>query len=164
MSENALYEELMRQLSAVGSVRRDLGRIVPFGCSDGAATVLTLLGRHGAMRIGQLTELLGVNPSATSRHASHLAMLGWVDRTLDPADQRSRIVHLTPEGHEQLAELSDRRSQELAKRLTNWRDKDLHQLAHLLSRLRADFDDPGTGQHAYKAPSEDAHRARPPAA
>ncbi|GGJ68696.1 MarR family winged helix-turn-helix transcriptional regulator [Streptomyces brasiliensis] len=164
MAGNALYEELMRQLSAVGSVRRELGRIVPAGCSDGSATVLSVLGRHGAMRIGRLTELLGVDPSATSRHVAHLAALGWVDRTPDPADRRSRILHLTPEGHARLTELSDRRSRELAARLADWGDEDVRRLARLLARLRADFDGQWTGQHTFADPTEDAHHPHPPAA
>ncbi|GGJ33647.1 MarR family transcriptional regulator [Streptomyces brasiliensis] len=164
MAENALYEELMRQLSAVGSVRRELGRIVPAGGSDNSATVLALLGRHGAMRIGRLTELLRVDPSVTSRHVTQLTMLGWVDRNPDPADRRSGVLHLTPEGHARLAELSDRRSWELATRLADWSDEDIRRLTRLLARLRTDFDARQTGQHAFADPTEDAHRPRTPAA
>ncbi|MET7787470.1 hypothetical protein ABZS93_12735 [Streptomyces sp900116325] len=75
MAENALYEVLMRQLSAAGSIRRELVRIVSADCSDDSDTVPAVLGRHGAMRIGGLTELLGVDPSATSRHIAQLTML-----------------------------------------------------------------------------------------
>lgn len=33
MAGQAQYEELARQLSAVGAVKRDLGRILPHDCS-----------------------------------------------------------------------------------------------------------------------------------
>jgi hypothetical protein len=69
VAENTLYEELMRQLSAIGSVRRELGRILPAECSDGAATVLAILGRGGDMRIGKLTELLGIDVGGAGLHA-----------------------------------------------------------------------------------------------
>jgi DNA-binding MarR family transcriptional regulator len=152
VAENVLYEELMRQLSAIGSVRRELGRIVPAGCSEGSATVLALLGRHGALRIGKVTELLGVDLSVTSRHVAQLATLGWVDRRPDPADRRSRILRLTPEGRARLAELSEHRSRELAARLADWSDDDIHRLVRLLGRLRAGFDSPWTEPHAAAAP------------
>lgn len=164
MAEKALYEELIRQLSAVGSVRRELNRILPHGCPNGPATVLAVLGRDGDMRIGRLAELLGVDMSVTSRHVAHLAALGWIDRSRDPLDRRSRILRLTPEGRARLADVSDRLSQELAARLGDWSDADVRQLTWLLSRLRAGFDDLWTGHHAYAEPSTPAHSPRTPAA
>lgn len=163
MTGNRLYEELTRHLSAVGPVRRELGRIVPAGCSAGSAAVLAVLGRHGALRMGRLSELLDADPSATSRRVAQLTMLSWVDRTPDPADRRSHIVRLTSEGHTQLAELSDRRSWELAGWLADWSDEDIRGLARLLSRLRADFDARRSGQHPFADPPEGAHRSRGPA-
>ncbi|WP_331737523.1 MarR family transcriptional regulator [Streptomyces sp. NBC_00019] len=165
MAENAPYEELMRQLSAVGSVRRQLDRALPNGSSSGSAMVLALLARDGDMRIGRLAELLAVDMSVTSRHVAHLAAQGWIDRSPDPADRRSRILRLTPEGRTQLAELSDRAAQLLARRLSDWSEADVRRLAWLLSRLRASFDDPWTAPDAYAEPPEDAdaHPCRTPA-
>lgn len=142
MAEKADYEELLRQLGAAASVRRELGRVLPDGCTGGTATTLALLGRDGEMRVGRLTELLGVDISVTSRHVAHLAAWGWIDRSPDPADRRSRILRLTPEGRARHAALSDRTARELAHRLHDWSDADLHHLTRLLSRLRADFDEP----------------------
>lgn len=141
MAEKAHYEELTRQLSAVGAVRRQLDRSLPGGCSSGTAVVLALLDRDGDLRIGRLAELLAVDMSVTSRHVAHLAERGWIDRSPDPADRRSRILRLTPEGRDQLAELSDRAAELLALRLSEWSDEDIDRLTSLLSRLRASFDD-----------------------
>ncbi len=138
------FEELMRQLSAIGSVRRELARSLPADCSSGSAAVLALLGRDGDMRIGRLAELLAVDMSVTSRHVTHLAELGWIDRSPDPADRRSRILRLTPEGRERLTELSGRTARLLAERLSGWSDEDVELLTGLLARLRAGFDDPRT--------------------
>jgi DNA-binding MarR family transcriptional regulator len=142
VATNALYDELVHQLTAIAGVRRELGRIVPAGCSAGCVTALTLLSHHGTISIGKLTELLGIDLSVTSRYVAQLTMLGWVDRRPDLAERRSRILRLTSEGRTRCAELSDRRSKEIAARLSNWSDEDVHQLVRLLSRLRADFDDP----------------------
>lgn len=171
MADKAQYEELMRQLSAIGSVRRELGRILPGGCSGVAATVLALLGRDGDMRIGRLAELLAVDMSVTSRHVAHVAARGWIDRSPDPADRRSRILRLTPAGRAMLAELSEHTARMLARRLSGWSDEDVRQLTCLMARLRASFEDPwterdpqgerppGTGQDPAAGPPEDE---RPP--
>jgi DNA-binding MarR family transcriptional regulator len=141
MAERAQYEELMRQFSAFGAVKREIGRIMPADCPSGSATVLTLLGRFGDMRMSKLAELLAVDMSVTSRHVAHLAERGWIDRSPDPADKRSRIVHLTPAGMARLEVLSERTTQLLAERLCDWSDEEVRQLTALMERLRASFDD-----------------------
>ncbi|MEU0003877.1 MarR family transcriptional regulator [Streptomyces sp. NPDC006314] len=141
MAEQAQFEELARQLSAVGAVKRDMGRILPPDCPAGSAAVLTLLGRHGDMRMSKLAELLAVDMSVTSRHVAHVAARGWIERSPDPADKRSRILRLTPEGLEQLDELSRRTTRLLAERLADWTDDEVGQLIRLMTRLRASFGD-----------------------
>ncbi|MEU6481718.1 MarR family transcriptional regulator [Streptomyces sp. NPDC047017] len=141
MAEQAQYEELARQLSAVGAVKRDLGRILPADCPAGSAAVLTLLGRHGDMRMSKLAELLAVDISVTSRHVAHVAARGWIDRLPDPADKRSRILRLTPAGLDRLDDLSRRSSRLLAERLSDWSDDEVGQLIRLMTRLRDSFGD-----------------------
>ncbi|MEU1275817.1 MarR family transcriptional regulator [Streptomyces sp. NPDC005799] len=141
MAERVQYEELMRQFSAFGAVKREIGRIMPSDCPSGSAAVLTLLGRFGDMRMTKLADLLSVDMSVTSRHVAHLAERGWIDRSPDPADKRSRIVHLTPAGLARLEVLSERTTQLLAERLADWSDEEVAQLTGLMARLRASFDD-----------------------
>ncbi|GAB1332535.1 MarR family winged helix-turn-helix transcriptional regulator [Streptomyces sennicomposti] len=141
MAERAQYEELARQLSAVGAVNRDMGRILPPDCPAGSAAVLTLLGRHGDMRMSKLAELLAVDMSVTSRHVAHVAARGWIERLPDPADKRSRILRLTPAGLDQLAELSRRTTHLLTERLSDWTDDEVGQLIRLMGRLRDSFGD-----------------------
>ncbi|KOU67430.1 MarR family winged helix-turn-helix transcriptional regulator [Streptomyces sp. NPDC054949] len=152
MAERAQYEELARELSAIGAVKRDLGRILPQDCPAGSAAVLHLLGRHGDMRMSRLAELLSVDMSVTSRHVAHVADRGWIERRPDPADKRSRILHLTAAGGEQLDELSRRSSQLLADRLSDWSDEEVGRLVRLMSRLRESFGDCRSGG---------VHRTRP---
>ena len=141
MAERAQFEELARQLSAVGAVKRDMGRILPPDCPAGSAAVLTLLGRHGDMRMSNLAELLAVDMSVTSRHVAHVAERGWIERSPDPADKRSRILRLTPAGEERVREMSRRTTHLLAERLSDWTDDEVAQLTRLMARLRASFDD-----------------------
>ncbi|MFI6407889.1 MarR family winged helix-turn-helix transcriptional regulator [Streptomyces sp. NPDC050548] len=154
MAERTQYEELMRQFSAFGAVRRELGRILPSDCPSGSAAVLTLLGRHGAMRMSRLAELLAVDMSVTSRHVAHVADRGWIERSADPSDKRSRILRLTPSGQVRLDELSRRTAQLLADRLSGWSDDEVGQLIRLMARLRADFGDCRSTHTAQPPPVE----------
>ncbi|CAM5648838.1 hypothetical protein SALBM217S_10157 [Streptomyces griseoloalbus] len=100
MAESAQYEELVRQFSAFGAVKREMNRLMPSDCPSGSAAVLTVLGRDGDMRMSRLAELLSVDMSVTSRHVAHLAERGWIERSPDPADKRSRILRLAPAGQD----------------------------------------------------------------
>lgn len=142
MAEQAHYGELARQLSAIGAVNREIARMLPHACPGASAGVLTLLGRHGEMRMSRLAELLSVDMSVTSRHVAHVAERGWIERLPDPADKRSRLLRLTPEGRAVLTELHRRTSRLMAARLSDWSDDEVGQLARLLGRLRESFDAP----------------------
>ncbi|KUF15931.1 MarR family winged helix-turn-helix transcriptional regulator [Streptomyces silvensis] len=141
MAAQREYEELARQLSAIGAVKRGLGRGLPADCPGGSAAVLTLLQRHGEMRMSRLAELLAVDMSVTSRHVAHVAERGWIDRAPDPADRRSRILRLTPAGEAKFAELSELSMRTLAHYLHDWSDDDVGRLSSLLGRLRTSFGD-----------------------
>ncbi|WP_344583262.1 MarR family transcriptional regulator [Streptomyces lunalinharesii] len=152
MAAHSQYEELARQLSAVGAVKREMGRILPQDCPPASAGVLTLLDRHGEMRMSQLAELLAIDMSVTSRHVAHIAERGWIEREPDPADKRSRLLRLTPKGRELLAELAERYTQTLARYLDDWTDTDVGHLIELLARLRTSFGDCRTRAH-HDSPS-----------
>ncbi|MGW2630405.1 MarR family winged helix-turn-helix transcriptional regulator [Streptomyces chattanoogensis] len=141
MAAHSQYEELARQLSAIGAVKREMGRMLPQCCPPASVGVLTLLDRHGEMRMSQLAELLAIDMSVTSRHVAHVAERGWIERRPDPADKRSRLLRLTPSGRELLAELSERYTQALARYLHDWTDTDVGHLVELLARLRTSFGD-----------------------
>ncbi|MFJ6854027.1 MarR family winged helix-turn-helix transcriptional regulator [Streptomyces sp. NPDC091271] len=145
MAARSQYEELARQLSAVGAVKRGVARILPAECPGGAAAVLTLLAQYGEMRISRLAELLAVNMSVTSRHVTHTVENGWVERFPDPADKRSRILRLTPAGDELIDELGRRTTEMFAHNLIDWSDEEVGQLNTLLSRLRDSFSCRGSG-------------------
>lgn len=161
MAESAQYEELVRQFSAFGAVKREMNRLMPADCHGGSAAVLTLLGRHGDMRMSRLAELLSVDMSVTSRHVTHLAERGWIERSPDPADKRSRILRLTPAGQDRLDELFRRTTELLAERLGDWSDEEVGRLTQLMARLRDSF---GEGRTAPRpAPPAREETLRTPA-
>ncbi|GGR33589.1 MarR family transcriptional regulator [Streptomyces cinereoruber] len=135
------YENLARQVSAIGAVKRGLARTLPAECPGGSAIVLALLNHHGDMRMGRVSELMAVDMSVSSRHVAHTVDRGWVERLPDPADRRSRILHLTPAGESMLAVLDRRLTDVLARTLAEWSDDDVELLTTLLARLRDSFGD-----------------------
>ncbi|MFF2853014.1 MarR family winged helix-turn-helix transcriptional regulator [Streptomyces sp. NPDC058001] len=141
MVDRGRYEELARQLSVIGAVKRGMARALPQDCPPGSAIVLTVLDRHGAMRMSRLAELLAIDMSVTSRHVAHVAERGWIERSPDPADKRSRILRLTPAGEERLEHMSERYVETLAHFLGDWSDDEVDQLCVLLARLRDSFGD-----------------------
>ncbi|MGR3936532.1 MarR family winged helix-turn-helix transcriptional regulator [Streptomyces sp. BRA346] len=141
MAAQSQYEELARQLSAIGTVKRGLGRSLPADCPAGSAVVLMLLERYGEMRMSKLAELLGIDMSVTSRHVAHVADRGWVDRKPDPLDRRSRLLSINASGLELLSQVSERYTEALARCLSDWSDDDVGRLNELLARLRTSFGD-----------------------
>ncbi|MFJ2645905.1 MarR family winged helix-turn-helix transcriptional regulator [Streptomyces sp. NPDC087420] len=139
MAARSQYAELARQLSAIGAVKRGLARTLPADCPGGCAAVLTTLDRYGEMRMSPLAELLAVDMSVTSRHVAHATLRGWLARSPDPADKRSRILRLTPAGHLLLDELTRRTTEMFAYALADWTDDDVGRLSALLDRLRESF-------------------------
>ncbi len=135
----APYAELARQLTGIGAVKRELARSLPPDCPPGAAVVLTLLDRHGEMRLSRLTEFMGVDISVTSRHVTHIADRGWIERETDPVDGRCRILRLTPAGRALLAEIGARCTTSLERALHDWSPQDIDVLNTLLARLRSSF-------------------------
>jgi DNA-binding MarR family transcriptional regulator len=141
----APYRELARQLRAVNIVSRELARTLPQDCPPASAGLLTLLRRHGEMRMSRLTELLGIDMSVTSRHVAHAAERGWIERKPDPCDGRSRLLHLTALGERQLTELSDRATASLSEHLADWPEEDVVSLSDLLGRLHRSYGGPAPG-------------------
>lgn len=141
MDRGNRYENLARQVSAIGAVKRGLARVLPAECPSGSAIVLALLNHHGDMRMGRVSELMAVDMSVSSRHVAHTVDRGWVERLPDPADRRSRILHLTRAGEDMLAVLDRRLTDMLARNLAEWSDDDVELLTTLLARLRDSFGD-----------------------
>jgi DNA-binding MarR family transcriptional regulator len=138
------FEELARHLGGLGAVRRELVRGLPADCPPGAAAVLTLLHKHGEMRMGRLAELMAVDMSVTSRHVAHNVERGWVERQPDPQDGRSRLLRLSERGGRQLDTLSEATTRTLEGFLHDWTEEDIARLNGMLKRLRDDFGDGGS--------------------
>ncbi|MGW7516885.1 MarR family winged helix-turn-helix transcriptional regulator [Streptomyces sp. NPDC054796] len=141
MAARSQYEELARHLSAIGAVKREMARGLPHDCPPASAAVLMLLSKFGEMRTGRLAELMAVDMSVTSRHVTHVAERGWIERHPDPQDGRSRLLRISENGQKQLDQLSEHTTEMLQQNLHDWTDDDVALLNALLERLRTSFGD-----------------------
>jgi DNA-binding MarR family transcriptional regulator len=72
---------------------------------DAYGLLITMVGRPDTpMTIGELGERRNLTPSGISRAVDKLATAGLVERTTNPADERSRLVGLTTQGLQRLRE------------------------------------------------------------
>jgi len=84
------------------------------GLTPSQSSVLATLDRHGPMSMSRLAEHEAIaKPSATGI-VGRLIERGLVDRKPDPADGRSSIVAITPEGIEAIEERRRERTAYLA--------------------------------------------------
>jgi len=66
---------------------------------DAYGVLITLVGApSGTLTIGELGERRNLSPSGVSRSVDRLEKVGLVERSANPADGRSLLVRLTPEG------------------------------------------------------------------
>ena len=88
---------------------------------------LVVLATRGPQRGIDLAEALGVNPSSATRLLDRLSRGGLIRRTRLRADRRAVRVALSPAGRELVAEVTQRRRQEV-ERLLEALPAEQHQL------------------------------------
>lgn len=79
------------------------------------SSVLATVGRCGPLRLSELAESEGINPTMLSRIVAKLEQAGLLHRSPDPDDGRAARVELTTEG----AELNRRQRAERTGLLTD---------------------------------------------
>jgi DNA-binding MarR family transcriptional regulator len=74
------------------------------------AAVLLNADRNGPIRLAEVAEQEGLNPTLLSRTVAHLAQAGLLERTADEADRRSAWLETTAAGSELAAEIRAQRT------------------------------------------------------
>ncbi|QWF83975.1 MarR family winged helix-turn-helix transcriptional regulator [Amycolatopsis sp. CA-230715] len=74
---------------------------------------LTLLDEHGETNLGDLAELLGIVPSATSRLCAKLVDAGLVLRRTSPASRREVLLRISAAGRRLLDQVNTARLRQL---------------------------------------------------
>ena len=103
------------------------------------AAALSLLqviaGREG-IRPSEIADLQLVHPSLVTRQIRELEDAGYAQVTGDPADGRSWLVTLTPEGRDEMRRLQQVGLDRFALFVADWEPGEVRALTALLDKLR----------------------------
>lgn len=131
--------ELSRLLRRARSAKqRTAADVHPDLDSAGYAVLVAvrdLAAAGGGARGGDISDVLGLHKSTTSRNLTTLEDLGLIERIPDPDDARARQVRLTTAGAEALDRSVSGRRERLRARLADWEPRDVADLARLLRLL-----------------------------
>jgi DNA-binding MarR family transcriptional regulator len=94
----------------------------------------------GTPGVGDVAEVLVVDPSTASRTIDRCVVAGLPERTPCARDRRRAELSLTDEGRTVLAHVTAARRELLAEVTADWSDRDLSRLTELLVSLRTGFD------------------------
>ena len=139
-------EELQEALGSVEAELRGIFRRLKRRTAERAAevhpellpssyAVLRCLWENGPARGSLLAAEFGIDKAAMSRHLQHLADLGLVDRTTDPADRRATLVAVAEAAQELLTQDDDHRRKLWEDRFADWDVAEVRTFARLLARV-----------------------------
>jgi len=94
--------------------------------------VLLLLRDHDELSVNEIADLLEVNQSNASRHASRLTELGLVAREQAPHDGRAVALRLTPTGRDRVDAVREARLDEIRSVLSRMELADVRRVAEAL--------------------------------
>lgn len=132
-SAETTEDALMQLMMAVG--RRFRARIDGDTVDPSQAALLYTLKCHGAMRLGDIADVMQLDASTVSRHVQQLGDRGFIDREPDPIDGRARIIALSSAGAASLKKTFDQRRSFISAALADWDAADRERLRHDLTRL-----------------------------
>ena len=77
--------------------------------------VLVVLHSRGPMKISAMADMLGVDPSTTTRMVDRMVSAGLVERQLNPSSRREVLIHLTDTGSATVVDVTRRRRRRIAR-------------------------------------------------
>jgi DNA-binding MarR family transcriptional regulator len=126
---------------AIGAVARRLREksaetLAPWDITPAHLRALRVLGRHGTMRLSELSERLEIAPRTATEVVDALEVKGLVQRRADPADRRATLVEVTEHGAATRAEIRGTRGAEAGRVFGRLSEDDRAELARILGTLR----------------------------
>ena len=109
--------------------------IFPYKLDLYSSRIIVALAEKGAMRVGELVDLMALPQSTMSHQLKRLEKDGYVLRTRSESDNRTVVITLTERGTavaETCNRLSDSVMSAISEELS---DEELAQLSHLLQRV-----------------------------
>jgi len=126
---------------AITRTARRLRQEAGGGLSPTMSAALATIDRHGPLTPSELAERERVRRPTATRLVAKLEGAGLVGRTADPADGRSSLLTVTPDGKALLAQLRTRKDAYLALRLRRLDAEDratLVRASEILERILED--------------------------
>ncbi len=112
------------------------------GLTDSTWTLLIHLAEGGdGIPQTQLARRMGLDASSLVRLLDLLAASGFVERRVDPADRRARLIHLTGDGRREIAAIRARLHPIEARLLADIDDATLGAISAAFRRIEARVED-----------------------
>jgi DNA-binding MarR family transcriptional regulator len=111
--------------------------LAPWDITPSALRALRVLGRHGTMRLSELSEHLHIAPRSATEVVDALESRRLAERRPDPADRRATLVELTESGAGVLEAVRAARGTEAERIFGRLSATDRAHLARILRKLRA---------------------------
>ena len=96
---------------------------------------LSRIARCGPIRLTDLANDLGLDPSTITPQTKRLEQAGLIARKPDPSDGRAALLYTTRAGRTLLERTQAIRGSMLAELLADWSERDLASAARILTRL-----------------------------
>jgi len=133
-------ESSARLRTVIGRLSRQL-RATPSGL-DAALTptrisLMLTIDRRGPLRLSEVGEIEGLNPTMLSRSVTQLVDAGFVARTSDSGDRRAAWVRATDRGHELAERMRAERNAAINEALTGLSEHDREIVERAIPALEA---------------------------
>ena len=121
-------------------LRRDFDRRArAIGLTRAQWSVLSHLNRYGGVNQAALADLMEIQPITLVRLLDRLEEAGWIVRTADPKDRRSRVPQLTDKARPVIERMQALAAQTRELALTGVDPADRERLLDALQRIRANL-------------------------
>jgi DNA-binding MarR family transcriptional regulator len=107
------------------------------GMTPARVSALLNIERHGPMRLAELAESEGINPTMLSRIVADLVDANLCERSCDPGDRRSAWVQATPLGRELADGMRAHRTEAVQSALERCSEGDRRAIEQALPALEA---------------------------
>jgi DNA-binding MarR family transcriptional regulator len=141
MRTTATPDLAVRLRLAITRTSRRLRQEAGTGLSPTLTSALATIDRHGPLTPSELASRERVQRPTATRLVARLVELGVLQRAADPADRRSSLLSVTPEGRALLEEMRGRKTAYLAHRIQRLDAEErasLDRAAAILERLLED--------------------------
>lgn len=125
----------------------------PLGLTHPQYLVMLALWQHGPLSLKRLADLVALEPATLSPLVRRVESIGYVTRERDPADERTLVITLTPQGRR-----LRRRAEQVPLTMADRLGLDLAELPAQLAALNALADAADTAGRASSRGAAGTHR------